>query len=279
MQKILFATDGLSLDKNAVQFACYLAQITNSKLTGVFLENLVENQKFVLKPAYGTIFADWEINENSPAVVEKLDRIKKTVTQFRELCEKNAVLPDLRLNPGVPLHELITETRYADLLVVSPGTSFDKNDDETPTDFIKSVLKDAECPVIVAPKEFKGIDELVFAYDGTRSSAFAIRQFTYLFPLLNNKPVTVLQVNRKGEWDNDEKININEWLKNHYYSVKFECLSGSPDEKILHYLYNKKYVMVVMGAFGRSAMSMFFKQSKAESILQMIGQPLFISHH
>jgi hypothetical protein len=279
MQKILFATDGLRLDEQSVKFACYMAHLTNSKLTGVFLENLIENQRFVVKPAYGTIFADWEINESSPAVITKLETINKNIALFREICEQNAVLPDLRLDPGVPLHELIAETRFADLLIVSPLTSFDHDDNEVPTDFIKSVLKETECPVVVVPLEFEGIDELVFAYDGSRASAFAIRQFTYLFPLLNNKPVTVLQVNKKGEWDKDEKASIGEWLANHYINVKFECLRGVPDEEILGYLYNRPRAMVVMGAFGRSATSMFFRQSKAESVLQLIAPPLFISHH
>lgn len=279
MQKIIFATDGLSLNYDSLKFACFLAQLTNSKLTGIFLENLVENEKFVLRPAYGTVYADWEVNESSPAFVEKMNKIKKNISSFREFCEKNAVRSEVRLDPGVPLHELISETRFADLLVISAGTTFERNDDAWPTDFIKNVLKDSECPVMVAPEQFDSIEELIFTYDGGRSSALAIRQFTYLFPLLNDRKVTVIQVNKKGEWPPEEKQNIREWLQTHYYSVNFESLKGSAEDVMLPYLFGKKRVLIVMGAFGRSAMSMFFRQSRAEKIMQMIPQPIFISHH
>jgi hypothetical protein len=279
MQKILLAIDARELDMNSLEFACYLGQLTNSKVTGVFLENLVADQKLVLRPAYGSRYPDWEIKESSPKFQEKMKKIKANIALFRETCEKKAVRHDMHRDQGVPKLEIIYETRFADLLVMPAGMSFKKWDEGVPTHFIKTVLKDSECPVIVAPEKFQGIDEIVFAYDGSRSSAFAIRQFTYLFPLLSDKKVTVLQANKKGEWPADEKNNIQDWLSHHYSSVGFETLKGDADEKLSMYLFRKKNVFIVMGAFGRNALSMFFKQSSAELLMQLITQPVFIAHH
>ena len=41
MEKILLAIDAHNPDKNTLEFACYLARLTKSKITGVFLENTV----------------------------------------------------------------------------------------------------------------------------------------------------------------------------------------------------------------------------------------------
>ena len=40
MKKILVALNAISPDKNSLEFACYLARLTNSKITGIFLENI-----------------------------------------------------------------------------------------------------------------------------------------------------------------------------------------------------------------------------------------------
>ena len=49
MEKILLAIDAINLDMPALDFACYLGRLTNSKITGVFLENLVADEKLVIK--------------------------------------------------------------------------------------------------------------------------------------------------------------------------------------------------------------------------------------
>jgi len=40
MKKILLAIDAEKLDQKSLGFGCYLAQLTGSPLTGVFLENV-----------------------------------------------------------------------------------------------------------------------------------------------------------------------------------------------------------------------------------------------
>ena len=41
MERILLAIDAVNPDKGALEFACYLGKLTKSKITGVFLENMV----------------------------------------------------------------------------------------------------------------------------------------------------------------------------------------------------------------------------------------------
>ena len=47
MEKILLAMDALNLNMNAIDFACYVAKLTRSRLTGVFLEGLIEERPLV----------------------------------------------------------------------------------------------------------------------------------------------------------------------------------------------------------------------------------------
>lgn len=279
MKKIILAIDAVNPDSSALDFACYMANLTHSKLTGIFLENLVADEKPVLTTAYGSPYLDWKADESSPEFLDKQKRIEKNIELFRQACENRSVRYNAHRDRNVPAREIISESRYADLLIIDAATSFNKRFEGTPTEFVKDVLKDAECPVIIAPESFDGIEEIVFAYQNTKSCAFAIKQFTYLLPMLNEKKTTVLQINEQGIWADQDKYNFREWLQHHYNAVGFETLKGDADDKLFDYLFKRKNVFIVMGAYGRTALSQFFHRSHADRIINTVTQPLFISHY
>lgn len=279
MENILLALDATNIDMSALDFACYLGRLTRSKVTGVFLENLVADEKPVLAKMHGVRYLDWEIDESSPEMQEKRRCIEANIALFSEACEKRSVGYAIHRNDGVPAKEMITESRFADVIVTDAATSFKKVFEGSPTHFVKDLLKDAECPVIIAPERFDAIDEIVFTYDGSASSVFAMKQFTYLFPELEDKKVTVFHVNEEAVWSEDEKKQLTSWVKNHYSAVGFDSRGGDATYELLAYLFLKKNIFIVMGAYGRSAFSRYFKHSTADILLKTITQPIFIAHH
>lgn len=278
MLKILLAIDAISINTGALEMAGYLGRLTKSKLTGVFLENLVAEEKAVLKHSQGMTYVDWEADEKADGYRAKLELIEKNIRFFKEGCINREVGFNLHRDHGVPVYELINESRFADLLVVDADTSFNKRYEGHPSEFVRDILKRAECPVIVAPEKFSAVDEIIFGYNGSPASLFAIKQFTYLFPPLRNKKVTIIQVNESGDWQDPDKYKFKEWLKEHYTDLHFEALLGDPDTKLFDSLYQRKNIFLVMGAYGRNGLSRFIKRSQADSLIQRITQPIFIAH-
>ncbi len=278
MEKILLAIDAVNLNMPALDFAGYIGRLTNSKITGVFLENLVADEKPVLKKAYGTRYVDWDIDESSPRYQDKRQLIEKNISFFKEACEKRSVKCNIHRDRGTPAHEIIAESRYADLIITDASTSFNKRYEGMPTEFVKDVLKETECPVIIAPENFDGIDEIIFAYDSSKSAAFAIKQFTYLLPEFDDRKVTVLQANKEGIWADHDKHNLREWLQNRYSVIGFEAVKGNAEDKLFDFFLKRKNAFLVMGAYGRNSVSRFFKPSHADLLIKTIAQPIFISH-
>jgi nucleotide-binding universal stress UspA family protein len=274
MEKILLAIDANQINMNVLDFACYIARLTNSKLIGVFLD-------------------DWEVakapvsagsmSERSrgmlPGTKEEVNQIDKNMHLFTDVCRKKQINCAVHFDEVLPATGIIKESRFADLLLVDPEMSLRSKKEGTPTAFIKDVLAKSECPVVIAPFSFNSIDEIVFAYDGSRSAVFAIKQFTYLFPELTDKKITILQVNEKENQPIAERERIGELLQVHYSSIGFHQLNGNAGNELYNYLRAKKNVFVVMGAFGRSMLSDFFKHSTAELIVETINLPVFIAHH
>jgi nucleotide-binding universal stress UspA family protein len=198
---------------------------------------------------------------------------------FREACANRETNCSVHFDRMVPLDDLIKESRFAELLIVDPDMSFKEKKEEIPSCFIKSVLAESECPVVLAPFDFHAIEEILLAYDGSAASVYAIKQFTYLFPELTGKKITVLQVNEAGNNGFSEKGKIEGLLKLHYQRIEFQLLHGKAADELLGYLLGKKNIFVVMGAFGRSMLSGLFKHSTAELIIKTINVPVFIAHH
>jgi len=275
MEKILLAIDAGAPCQKALDFACYLARLTKSKITGVFLDNLASAE--IPLALTEKVMAGAYDKKDAYSIARKM--IEKNIDSFRQECINQEVNYAVHRDHGVPADDMITESRFADLLVIDAETSFKKQFEGSPSVFVQDVLKKAECPVIIAPALFEFTEEIFFAYNGSASSVFAIKQFTYLFPQLSNKKVTILQANETGKWEDAQKHRFKEWLTAHYNNLHFEALYGNTDGAFFDYLLKKENIILVMGAYGRTALSQFFRSSTADMLIKTITQPIFIAHH
>jgi len=258
MEKILLAIDAVNLDTKSLDFACYLSRLTKSKVTGVFLENFIETNRFY--------------HEQREQIIES------NILLFKEACASREVCHTFHRDRGFPAKALIDESRYADIIVIPPGISFSKKNEGALSEFMVNVLKNAESAVIIAPEINTEIDEIIFTYDGSSSSLFAIKQFTYLFPECSNKKVTILQVNKNGEWEDRNKHKLMEWLKDHYMHLTFEAHKEDGTNSLFDVVFKRNNSFIVMGAYGRNQFSQLFKPSHANFLIKTIAQPIFIAH-
>jgi hypothetical protein len=278
MEKIIVVIDGQEMKMASVNFACYIAQATGSRLTGVFLENLALEEVPSMKIVHGMPYVETILAGDLPDHKQRCERIEQNKARFRETCEQRGVNCYIHSNKGIPEKEVILESRFADLIIVETETTFDEKSDAKPSYYLKKILTEAECPVIIAPPHHDDVEEILFAYDGSASSMFAIKQFTYLFPEFSTKKTIVLQVIEGNEDDVTLKNKIADYLKPHYASVGFKVLRGRTSDTLLAHLAQKKNTLLVMGAYGRNMLSNFLRRSRAELIIQTTNLPLFIAH-
>ena len=278
MRKRVVAINAANPDKNSLEFASYLGRLTNSKITGVFLENLAYEETLTLRASVERNNLKAGLNEQVAQKSGKTELIEENISMYKEAAASRGVHLLLHRDRGIPAYELIEESRYADMIVLDGATSFNKQFEGTPTNFIKDVLKSTECPVIIAPENFEAIDEVVFTYDGSASSVFAIKQFTYLFPQLHDKKISVVHINDSGEWKDANRFKLKELLKNYYYDLHFEVLKGNIYNSLVEFVFTRKNTFLVMGAYGRNTLSRIIKPSRADLIIKAIPQPIFIAH-
>lgn len=278
MKRILVALDAREINLNTLDFSCYISRLMKSNITGVFLENLVTENKLLIKEGYDATYLRWGPDEADPEYQKKMEKLRENIGIFQDYCAKKEISCNVLCKKGTPAKELIKESRFADLLITDAQTCFDKSFKGSPTSFEKDILIAAECPVTIAPDGFNRIDEIIFCYDGSRNSFYSIRQFDYIFPELMQKNVILLSVNIADESDLPDVEKLKEWFFSRNTQLHFEFRQGKPEDELFSYLLQKKNSLVILGAYGRSSLSRLFRRTTANNILKTTHLPVFITH-
>ncbi len=262
MRKILLAIDSRQASWPALDFVCYLGKLTRSPVTGVFLHNLTDRDA---GPACG--------------VSDFGSLTDKNVRQFTDACCRRDTAVRIHLDHGDPVATLFSETKAADVLVVDPELSFNKRIEGSVTTFAKDVIRHTACPVLITPQRQLPPKEIIFTSNGSATSMLSIKQLTYLFPEWHHLPVKVIQVNKTGMPDYEEQYHLNEWLSRHYEDISFETVKGDAGMRFFEQLMAHTDSLLVLGAFGRTALSRLFKRSHAAQLLAAFHQPVFIAYY
>jgi hypothetical protein len=279
MENILLVIDGARMDRAMIDFSCYLAKLTRSRFRAIFIEQPDEEGESDKFEIFGSANNSTVLSQKPVEKQKILQACESNQKLFAEACISNSIDFDIRsqYNDGW-MDLLIQESRFADVMIINPQTSFSDRIASIPSGFARQVLEKSECPVIIAPSSFEGIERLLFAYDGSKSCVFAIKQFAHIFPQLKELPVTLLRVGSAEDAFVNDAHRIEELLDAHFPNNHFELLEGSASNELFGYLLGKKNMFVVMGAYGRNNVSRFFRQSTADLVMKTINLPFFISH-
>ena len=167
------------------------------------------------------------------------------------------------------------------MIVIDAKETLTHYEENLPTRFIRDMLANVECPVLVVPNAFKEIRKIVLLYDGEPSSVYAIKMFSYMFPDMENMDTEIISVktNEKAMQNPDNRL-MKEFIKRHFPNAVYTTLKGLPDREIVNYLkYRNEGELIVLGAYRRGSVSRWFKPSMADALIQELRSPIFIAHN
>ena len=275
-KKILAAFDGTKYSDGASKYAIEIAKLTDSLLVGVFVQDM-RYINFTYAYAWDQPFVDMSAIEISQK--EEKDKIDLNIKLFHRACDEKGIKHKVHFDKGVPLQQLIHESAFSDLIILDSHTSFFTIGNNSPSPFLKDFLADSHCPVLIVPHTYTFFDKAVMCYDGTASSVYAIKAFSYLFPQLAELDTVILSVNEKTTNHLIDGQNLKDLVHAHFKNASFEVLNGEANDQLVGYLkQNGQNAMVVMGAYGGNAISRLFHQSLSNKIIKELNSPVFITH-
>jgi nucleotide-binding universal stress UspA family protein len=273
MKKILIAFDGKHFSEGAMQMAAWINEQEPALVTGVFLSPI----------DYREVIGYTGMGMGTPVVMPPFQEddvmVNANIAKFEERCRKEGF--EYRVHKDTELfalQELMDETRFADLLIVSSELFYDNIDQHQPNDYLKKTLQSSECPVMLVPEQFIKPFSLIFSYDGKASSVFAIRQFTYLFPACSRLDAILVYASEESDAEIPQLPLIEELMARHYESVSIEHLAGENREGLTKWVGERRGSLLVTGAYGRGELSSMFKKSFVTDLVRQHRIPIFIAH-
>jgi hypothetical protein len=266
------------MSESTLEYSIQLSKIANAHLVAIFIEDFLYHSY--------NIFQVLENSEKAKELIQELNEEDKkmrgqAILKCEEACRLAKVNYSIHRDKGLALQELLHESIFADLIIINENDNFKRNPEESPTSFMKELLRDVQCPVLIVPNIFRPIDKVVLLYDGNPSSVYAIKSFSYIFDNVLNKPIEVFTV--RDQFMERERLPDNklmrEFIKRHFYSVTYTVKNGHVSEEIVSHFQNfGETVLVVLGAYRRSDFSRKFKTSMADILMRELGTLLFIAH-
>jgi nucleotide-binding universal stress UspA family protein len=273
MKKIIVAFDGKHFSEGAMQMAEWLNEKQTILMTGVFLSPV----------DYREIIGYSGMGIGTPVMMPPIEiddsLVNANIRKFEERCQKHGY--EYRIHKDTDLfalQELITETRFADLLIVSSELFYENIEKNQPNDYLKKTLHESECPVMLVPENFVPPNSLILAYDGKASSVFAIKQFGYLFPECSEMEALLVTAEEE-ERAMPRMEYIGELAARHFSSLTIQNLVGESRSSFGNWISEKKGSLLITGAYGRGELSSLFKKSFVTDVIRQHKVPIFIAHH
>ena len=279
MNKIIVALDSLRPSESAVSYAMDLCKTMDSHLVAAFLDDfsntsyksheMLRSRLGISQEAYETC-----LQEDNQTRAE-------AVSHFEEIAGKENLKYTIHHDRNISLTELIAESNYADLLIIENKETMTFYAENPPTHFLKNLLQEIHCPVLVVPGEYRKINKVVFLYDGEPWSATAIKMFGYHFPVYTEIQAEVLTVkSTKREQHDLNNHLLKEYMKSHFPHTIYTVLNGLPDVEIIKYLKCKfENELIVLGSYHRGSLSRLVRPSIVETLIKEIKTPLFIDNN
>lgn len=279
MKKIIAVIDGLKYSESTTEYAIYIATQTKSHLVGVFLDDYTYHSYKV----YDLVTERNYLDEDRIADLNKKDEAvrRESAVKFEKACQAAGLNFAVHHDRNIAIHELLHESIFADLIIIDNKETFTHYEEKIPTRFVRDLLSEVQCPVLMAPKKFTPFNKAVLLYDGQPASVYAIRSFSYIFSDCTDLAIEVVSVKSIKDTAHvpDNRL-MKEFMKRHFPAAKFTVLRGDAITEILDQLKGKEEnSLIVLGAYNRGMVSRWFRPSTADILMEELNKPLFIAHH
>lgn len=272
MKKVLVAFDGAHFADSALDLAVELNEQEPILLTGMFLPSI----------DYTNLMIYYAGGIAGPVFPPTLDTdeasIAANITRFKEFCVKNGIEHRVHEQSSGGIIETIgKEARYADLLLLCGDSFYSNLGEQTQDEYLEDTVRIAECPVVILPSVYKKPTDIILAFDGTESSVYAIKQFTYLLPHLSSARATVVYASPEDKPVPDLPF-IEELAARHFKDLTFYKLEADAQKYFNTWMMDRGTAMLVTGSFGRTRMSSLFKKHFVREVLADHKFPIFVAH-
>lgn len=268
MREVLLRYPNYSLPKHVMDCALQLGKVQDVMLHGVFANSLTSmNRKTYPFPneidMLDTDFTK-QINEEESCGLEA-----SLVKVLEDYCTSAGVQVKFWKINERHLDALTDSIELVDLTVLSEGTEADMFS-------LKHFLTSARCPVVLFLPGYQKFEKTIFAYDDQHPGMHSFKMFSYVLPAFRHLTTVSVSVVPSNVVDIEYQEEVTSWFQHHNPQAGLEIIHFIVNETLPQFIDRYSAAFVVMGAYGRSSLSLLFKKSMATVVMNQTPPTDFI---
>jgi nucleotide-binding universal stress UspA family protein len=262
VKRILVGLGGTPYTESEVRHALELAQIHDAEVTAVTVIDL------------GAAAASASLIQHRLEITQRA--IDAAIASFERQRTNAAVGGRVIREAGDPFAELVNLWRYHDLTVLAVRSLFEYGVVHDPKDMLLQLISRGVRPILAVAREYRPINRVLIAYNGSMESAKAMKQFVQLrlwprvklqiacFELAPAKAQALLK-------------DAGDYCRAHGFTPELLAVDGPPDDELINHATAWNADLIVLGS---SARARIFKHLLGDVALQLCTHsaiPLFMS--
>lgn len=275
IRKILVPLDPSKYADSATRQACRIALAHDARVAGMVILDMREIQ--LTDYPYGFGYAGFirdEIGQNRERLGRKAD---ETEEKFSRYCKEQGVDAIDTEFEGVALPLILEAATLFDLMVIGLKTHFhfDSMDDEGKS--LIHILERTSTPILAVPAEDKPLKRALIAYDGSPSSARALRDFT-LFAEHLDLHIDLFLADENGSSLDFHANKALLYLSDHGLKIGKTIRKTCSATQALKDRVADDYDVIVCGMHSRKVVKDIFVGSFTKQLIEAGDKCLFLSH-
>ncbi len=267
MKQVLVLFPPIGLPAHVLEFAREMATMYQWTLIGVLLADTIRSDSGYPFP---NDLGFTETETTLETEIQEMNKLREAnIKVFRDTCSAAGI--PYEIESDVQLKKLIEFSTAAELMITDSRVEFHQF-------HLTAIVHQSHCPVCLIYTSAPEMKHIVLTYDGSDRSKKAIESFIRIFPK-NILPTKLVSVNAPLEVV-EHKEFINGVVKKHFPGLEMIQLEGKVTEELDRFILQfPRDAFVVMGAFGRTALSRLFQHSVGKKVWEETGASFFIAHN
>ena len=278
IKKILVALDPDSDTPLATQYAIDIAKRFDAEVTGLAVIDMGSIKDSARGGGIGSMYYAEKLR--AKLTTDARLKARELMNAFDEAMEDSGVRFVETVEEGVPFMRIVEDMKYHDLLVIGRDPHFFYSHPKQETDTLARTVKNTIGPSLVVGTEFKPVERILIAFDGSNAAARAVRRLVHLRPFGEEVKVEVIHVHKDEPKESELVLQLEQaYLRAHGIRAQTASLQGdSPESEIVSYATQYGADIVVAGAHSVSKLREVAFGSTTAALLKDCPVPLFIDN-
>jgi nucleotide-binding universal stress UspA family protein len=220
----------------------------------------------------------WHAGIPTPLLSHARHKTEQMLQQLARRCEEVGVSCLTLQDVGAPFEQILLEAQCYDLILLGQQTHFCYGCEAAPDETLGKVLPKSPRPVVAVPKVLGSGESIIIAYDGSLPAARALYAFE-ASGLGSSREVHVVSVGTDHKDAACCAERAVHFLRLHGIGAAAHAVEtcAPTSEVILRKISSLEAGLLVMGAYGRSALREFFLGSVSRTLLKESPIAVFCS--